>query len=139
MILLIVDGGGAFKQGLIDGGVGPYIADLLSGSSASPILFAWGVAAILRIALGSATVAALSTAGLVIPVLAASPANLALVTLAKGAGSAICSHVNDAGFWMFKEFFGLSMKETFVTWTVLSTIVSVVGLIVIMLINMALI
>ena len=117
------------RQVLIDGGVGKYVADLFAGTNASPLIFAWGVAALLRISLGSATVAAISTAGLVIPMLATHNVNLALVTLATGAGSAICSHVNDAGFWMFKEYFGLSMKETFGTWTVLSTIVSVLGLI----------
>lgn len=129
MMLLIIGGGGAFKQVLIDGGVGKYVAMLFAGSSASPLIFAWGVAALLRISLGSATVAAISTAGLVIPMLASNHVNLALLTLATGAGSAICSHVNDAGFWMFKEYFGLTMKETFGTWTVLSTIVSVIGLI----------
>jgi len=86
------------------------------------------IAAILRISLGSATVAALSTAGLVIPLLEQSDVNLALVVLATGAGSLIASHVNDAGFWMFKEYFGLSLKETFATWTVLETIISVCGL-----------
>ncbi|HEY0210866.1 GntP family permease [Acerihabitans sp.] len=128
MMLLIIGGGGAFKQVLIDGGVGHYVADLFSGTAASPIILAWVVAAILRISLGSSTVAAISTAGLVIPTLAHSDANLALVTLATGAGSAIASHVNDAGFWMIKEYFGLTMKETFATWTVLSTLVSVSGL-----------
>ena len=137
MMLLIIGGGGAFKQVLIDGGVGKYIALLFQGSSISPIILAWIVAAILRVCLGSATVAALSTAGLVIPMLAQSGnVNLALVTLATGAGSAICSHVNDAGFWMVKEYFGLSLKETFSTWTVLSTIVSVTGLISILLLSM---
>ncbi|MEH0875063.1 gluconate:H+ symporter [Pectobacterium cacticida] len=137
MMLLIIGGGGAFKQVLIDGGVGNYVAELFAGTSASPILLAWCVAAILRISLGSATVAAISTAGLVIPTLAQSDANLALVTLATGAGSAIASHVNDAGFWMIKEYFGLTMKETFATWTLLSTLVSVFGLIFILLLNMA--
>ncbi|WJV61931.1 gluconate:H+ symporter [Pectobacteriaceae bacterium C52] len=136
IMLLIIGGGGAFKQVLIDGGVGKYVAELFSGSSASPILLAWSVAAILRISLGSATVAAISTAGLVIPTLAQSHANLALVTLATGAGSAIASHVNDAGFWMIKEYFGLTMKETFATWTLLSTIVSVAGLALILLLDM---
>lgn len=128
MMLLIIGGGGAFKQVLIDGGVGDYVAELFQGSSISPILLAWIVAAILRVSLGSATVAALSTAGLVLPMLGQYDVNLALVVLATGAGSCICSHVNDAGFWMIKEYFGLSMKETFGTWTVLSTIVSVTGL-----------
>ncbi|ADK13169.1 MULTISPECIES: GntP family permease [Clostridium] len=137
MMILIIGGGGAFKQVLIDGGVGKYIATLFSGSSISPILLAWVVAAILRISLGSATVAALSTSGLVIPMLAScGHVNLALVTLATGCGSAIASHVNDAGFWMVKEYFGFSMKETFSTWTLLSTILSVTGLICILILNM---
>lgn len=129
MMLLIIGGGGAFKQVLIVGGVGKYIGELFMGSSFSPILLAWTVAAILRIALGSATVAALSTAGLVVPVLGMYDVNLALVTLATGAGSTIASHVNDAGFWMIKEYFGLTLKETFSTWTLLATIQSVLGLI----------
>ncbi|WP_046180167.1 GntP family permease [Domibacillus tundrae] len=128
MMLLIIGGGGAFKQVLIDGGVGDYVAELFEGTSLSPILLAWIIAAILRISLGSATVAALTTAGLVIPLLGQSDVNLALVVLATGAGSLIASHVNDAGFWMFKEYFGLSMKETFATWTLLETIISVAGL-----------
>ncbi|EJR57556.1 gluconate permease [Bacillus cereus VD115] len=128
MMLLIIGGGGAFKQVLIDGGVGNYVAELFKGTSLSPILLAWIIAAILRISLGSATVAALTTVGLVIPMLGQSDVNLALVVLATGAGSLIASHVNDAGFWMFKEYFGLSMKETFATWTLLETIVSVSGL-----------
>ncbi|MBL5767492.1 gluconate permease [Heyndrickxia sporothermodurans] len=128
MMLLIIGGGGAFKQVLIDGGVGDYVAELFKGTSLSPILLAWIIAAILRISLGSATVAALTTAGLVIPMLGQSDVNLALVVLATGAGSLIASHVNDAGFWMFKEYFGLSMKETFATWTLLETVISVAGL-----------
>ncbi|MEK4380242.1 gluconate permease [Bacillus halotolerans] len=128
MMLLIIGGGGAFKQVLINGGVGDYVADLFKETALSPILLAWLIAAILRISLGSATVAALSTTGLVIPLLGQSDANLALVVLATGAGSVIASHVNDAGFWMFKEYFGLSMKETFATWTLLETIISVAGL-----------
>lgn len=139
MMLLIIGGGGAFKQVLITGGVGDYVAELFTGSAMSPIILAWLVAAILRVSLGSATVAAISTAGLVIPILAQYDVNLALVTLATGAGSSICSHVNDAGFWMIKEYFGLSMKETFSTWTVLSTITSVAGLGFILLLNSSLI
>jgi GntP family gluconate:H+ symporter len=128
MMLLIIGGGGAFKQVLINGHVGDYVAELFKGTSISPILLAWIIAAILRISLGSATVAALTTAGLVIPMLGQTDVNLALVVLATGAGSLIASHVNDAGFWMFKEYFGLSMKETFATWTLLETIISVAGL-----------
>ncbi|CAL1521957.1 High-affinity gluconate transporter [Bacillus subtilis] len=128
MMLLIIGGGGAFKQVLINGGVGDYVAELFKETALSPIILAWLIAAILRISLGSATVAALSTTGLVIPLLGHSDVNLALVVLATGAGSVIASHVNDAGFWMFKEYFGLSMKETFATWTLLETIISVAGL-----------
>lgn len=128
MMLLIIGGGGAFKQVLIDGGVGKYVAELFADTTLSPILLAWLIAAILRISLGSATVASLTTAGLVIPLLGQSDVNLALVVLATGAGSLIASHVNDAGFWMFKEYFGLTMKETFATWTLLETIISVFGL-----------
>lgn len=129
MMLLIIGGGGAFKQVLIDGGVGDYVAQLFEGTTLSPILLAWTIAAILRISLGSATVAALTTAGLVIPLLGQTDVNLALVVLATGAGSLIASHVNDAGFWMFKEYFGLSMKETFATWTLLETIIAISGLV----------
>lgn len=136
MMLLIIGGGGAFKQVLITGGVGDYVAELFKGTSLSPILLAWIIAAILRIALGSATVAALTTAGLVIPMLGQTDVNLALVVLATGAGSLVASHVNDAGFWMFKEYFGLSMKETFATWTLLETIISVAGLVFILFLSL---
>lgn len=136
MMLLIIGGGGAFKQVLIDGGVGDYVAKLFEGTNLSPILLAWIIAAILRISLGSATVAALTTAGLVIPMLGQSDVNLALVVLATGAGSLVASHVNDAGFWMFKEYFGLSMKETFATWTLLETIISVAGLAFVLLLSL---
>ncbi len=135
MMLLIIGGGGAFKQVLIDGGVGDYVANLFHSTTLSPILLAWIIAAILRISLGSATVAALTTAGLVIPLLGQNDVNPALMVLATGAGSLIASHVNDAGFWMFKEYFGLSMKETFATWTLLETVVSVAGLVFILLLN----
>lgn len=136
MMLLIIGGGGAFKQVLINGGVGDFVAELFEGSTLSPILLAWIIAAILRISLGSATVAALTTAGLVIPMLGQSDVNLALVVLATGAGSLVASHVNDAGFWMFKEYFGLSMKETFATWTLLETIISVAGLAFVLLLSL---
>lgn len=136
MMLLIIGGGGAFKQVLIDGGVGDYVAEIFTDTTISPIILAWMIAAILRIALGSATVAALTTAGLVIPLLGTTDVNLALVVLATGAGSVIASHVNDAGFWMFKEFFGLTLKETFATWTLLETIISVAGLMFILLLSL---
>lgn len=136
MMLLIIGGGGTFKQVLIDGGVGDTIAKMFEGTYMSPILLAWIVAAVLRIALGSATVAAISTTGIVMPLLQASDANVALVVLAIGAGSVILSHVNDAGFWMFKEYFGLTVKETFLTWSLLETIISVSGIIFILFISL---
>lgn len=136
MMLLIIGGGGAFKQILIDGGVGKTVEELFTGSAMSPILLAWIVAAVLRISLGSATVAAISTVGIVMPLLESSDVNLALVVLATGAGSVIASHVNDAGFWMFKEYFGLTMKETLLSWTLLETVISVSGIIFILFISL---
>lgn len=136
MMLLIIGGGGVLKQVLIDGGVGDSVAALFADSHMSPLFLAWLIAAILRIALGSATVAALTTAGLVIPLMQGSGIDPALMVLATGAGSLIASHVNDAGFWMFKEFFGLTLKETFSTWTLLESVISVVGLVGVLVINM---
>ncbi|MBY0201317.1 gluconate:H+ symporter [Priestia megaterium] len=136
MMLLIIGGGGAFKQVLIDSGVGNYVASLFSDTNMSPLLVAWIIAAILRLCLGSATVAALTTAGLVAPLMTVSTVNPALIVLATGAGSVIFCHVNDAGFWMIKEFFGLSMKETFQTWSLLTTVLSVTGLVCVLLLGL---
>ncbi|WP_019395180.1 gluconate:H+ symporter [Priestia filamentosa] len=136
MMLLIIGGGGAFKQVLVDGGVGDYVASLFQDTNLSPLLIAWMIAALLRLCLGSATVAALTTAGLVAPLMAASAVNPALIVLATGAGSVIFCHVNDAGFWMVKEYFGLSMKETFQTWSLLTTVLSVTGLACVLLLEM---
>ncbi|EJM2415943.1 TPA: gluconate permease [Staphylococcus pseudintermedius] len=136
MMLLIIGAGGAFKQVLIDGGVGGAIEKIFTDVNISPILLAWLVAAILRLALGSATVAAISTTGIVLPLLQTADVNLALVALAIGAGSIFCSHVNDAGFWMFKEYFGLTVKETFLTWSLIETIISVSGLVFVLLISL---
>lgn len=137
MLLLIIGGGGALKQVIVDGGVGDYVAKLFEGSHMSPVLFAWIVAALLRICLGSGTVATLTTPGLVLPLLATMPnVNLELVALATGAGSAIASHVNDAGFWMVKESLGMTLKEAFGTYTVLSTIVAVSGLVFTLILDM---
>lgn len=136
MMLLILGAGGALKQVLIDGGVGDYVAVIFEGSSISPIILAWLIAAVLRVAQGSATVAALTTAGLVIPMMAGTDVNLELMVLATGAGSIIASHVNDTGFWIVKESFGLSMKETFATWTVLETLISISGLVFVLLLSL---
>ncbi|PTH59031.1 gluconate:H+ symporter [Staphylococcus agnetis] len=136
MMILIIGGGGAFKQILIDGGVGKTIEHFFIGSQLSPLLLAWLVAALLRLALGSATVAAISTTGIILPLLQTADVNLALVVLAIGAGSVFCSHVNDAGFWMFKEYFGLTVKETFLTWSLVETIISVSGLVFVYLLSL---
>ena len=136
MMILIIGGGGAFKQILIDGGVGKTIEHFFIGSQLSPLLLAWLVAALLRLALGSATVAAISTTGIILPLLQTADVNLALVVLAIGAGSVFCSHVNDAGFWMFKEYFGLTVKETFLTWSLVETIISVSGFVFVYLLSL---
>lgn len=136
MMLLIIGGGGAFKEVLIAGGVGDSVAQLFMNSNLSPIVLGWLIAAVLRICLGSATVAALTAAGLVAPLMAATGTNPALMVIATGAGSLIASHVNDAGFWMFKEYFNLSIKETVATWTALESVISVVGLAGAMLLNL---
>lgn len=128
MMLLII-GGGAFKQVLVDGGISDYVSSLFANLNMSPLIAAWLVAAVLRVCLGSATVASLTAAGLVAPMLAMSSVNPALMVLAVGAGSVIADHVNDAGFWMIKEYFGLSLKETFLSWTTATTVMSVTGLV----------
>ena len=128
MIMLIIAGGGAFKQILVDSGTSVYIIETLSETQASPIFLAWGIAAALRIALGSATVAALTAAGIAQPLLAATSVSPELLVLATGAGSLTCSHVNDTGFWLFKEYFGLTVVQTLRSWTIMETIVSIVGL-----------
>jgi gluconate transporter len=136
MIILIIGGGGALKQVLIDSGVGKYIATIMAGSQISPLILAWLIAAILRLALGSATVAAMTTAGIVLPLIGATGVNPALMVLATGAGSVVFSHVNDPGFWIFKEYFNLTIGETIASWSMLETIISVMGLAGVLVINM---
>lgn len=128
MILLILAGGGAFKQVLVDSGTSDYIVNLMKGVSLSPLIMAWTVAAVLRIALGSATVAAMTAAGIMQPLVATGTVSPELLVLATGAGSLTCSQVNDTGFWLFKEYFNLTIGQTLRSWTVMETIVSVVGL-----------
>jgi gluconate transporter len=128
MILLIIAGGGAFKQVLVDSGTNEYIVHLMNGVEMSPLVMAWTVAAILRIALGSATVSAMTAAGIMQPMVATGTVSPELLVLATGAGSLTCSQVNDTGFWMFKEYFNLTIGQTLRSWTVMETIVSIVGL-----------
>ncbi|PFO06243.1 permease DsdX [Bacillus sp. AFS076308] len=135
-IILVIGGGGAFNKVLLDSGIGTYIAELAQASHVSPILLGWGIAAMIRICTGSATVSMMTAAGIVAPIAALVPGtNVELLVLATGAGSLIASHVNDAGFWMFKEYFGLSVKETLMTWTALETIIAVAGLVFIEILN----
>jgi Gnt-I system high-affinity gluconate transporter len=129
MILLIIAGAGALKQILIDSGVSKQIADLLQNTSLSPLFLGWLTAAIIRVAVGSATVAGFTAAGIIAPLIIQTNTDPNLMVLSIGAGSLMFSHVNDAGFWMFKEYFNLSIKDTLRSWSVMETIVSVAGLI----------
>jgi Gnt-I system high-affinity gluconate transporter len=106
----VIAAGGAFKQVLVDSGLGKDLAAQFIHFSASPLVIAWAIATLLRIAVGSATVAGMTAAGIVQPLILSSGASPELMTLAVGAGSLMCSHVNDTGFWMFREWFGLSLK-----------------------------
>jgi len=136
MIILIIGAGGAFKQVLIDSGMGTDLSQFFEKSSLSPLVLGWLIATIIRIALGSATVAGLTAAGIVQPLVIASGVSPELMVLSIGAGSLMCSHVNDTGFWMFKEYFGISVSDTFKTWTVMETIIGVMGLAGVLVLNL---
>ncbi len=135
MILLIIAGAGALKEVLVDSGVSNYIADQLKGSSISPLVLAWLIATAIRVCVGSATVAGLTAAGIVLPLASGTGVSTELMVLAIGSGSLMLSHVNDTGFWMFKEYFNLSVKETLSTWTVMETMVGVIGLLGVLALN----
>ena len=136
-IVLIVGAGGGFKQMLVASGVGEVIGNLAVQTQISPILLTWLVAAVIRVATGSATVATITGAGIVAPVVALVPGvNKELLVLAAGAGSVILSHVNDAGFWLVKQYFNMTVAETFKTWSMMETILSVVALAFIMLLSL---
>jgi Gnt-I system high-affinity gluconate transporter len=135
IILLIVSGAGALKQVFTDSGVSAEIAVMLQGWTIHPLILGWLIAAIIRVAMGSATVAGLTTAGIIAPVIAQSGVDPNLMVLSIGAGSLMFSHVNDSGFWMFKEYFNLSIKDTIRTWSIMETIVALVGLAGVMILN----
>ncbi|MEU9027309.1 gluconate:H+ symporter [Streptomyces sp. NPDC048383] len=138
-ILLIVGAGGGFKQTLIDAGVGRMILELSENWAVPTLLLAWLIAVTIRLATGSATVATISAAGLVAPLAAdMDTTGTALLVLAIGAGSLFFSHVNDAGFWLVKEYFGMTVGQTLKTWSVMETIISVVGLGFVMLLSLVL-
>ncbi len=128
MILLIITAGGVFKQVLVDSGTGDYIAGFSSQWNMPPLLFAWVITALLRVMIGSATVAGITAAGVVAPLIATTGVSPELMVLAVGAGSVFGSHINDSGFWMFKEFFQLSLPQTLRSWTVMETLISIIGL-----------
>ncbi|MDQ6937003.1 MAG: GntP family permease [Actinomycetota bacterium] len=135
-ILLIVSAGGGFKQVLVDSGIAKVIASWVEGSTLSPLFLAWLVAVLLRLATGSATVATVTTAGILSPVAATlSNPHLSLLVLAIGAGSLFFSHVNDAGFWLVKEYFGLSVGQTIKSWSIMETLISVSGIVIVLLLS----
>ncbi len=133
-VMLIVGAGGGFKQVLVDGGTGLAIGKVAVALSLSALVLGWIVAVLIRVSTGSATVATVTAAGIVAPLAAGlPPAQLALVVLSVGAGSLFFSHVNDAGFWLVKEYFGMTIWETIKTWSVMETLISVIGLLLTML------
>jgi gluconate transporter len=129
VILLIIAGAGALKEVFVASGVSGRISSALLGLPVDPLILGWFIAAVLRVSLGSATVAGLTAAGIMTPVIAASPGvDPNLLVLAIGAGSLMFSHVNDSGFWMAKEYFNLSLRETLMSWTLMEGIVGFAGI-----------
>jgi Gnt-I system high-affinity gluconate transporter len=134
-ILLIVGGAGALKQVFSDSGVSVEIGALLQNMDIHPLILGWMIAAFIRVCIGSATVAGLTSAGILAPIMPQLGADPNLMVLAVGAGSLMFSHVNDSGFWMYKEYFNVSLKDTILSWSLMETVVSVTGMIVVMLID----
>ncbi|KOG59714.1 gluconate permease [Streptomyces antibioticus] len=128
MILLVIGAGGAFKNVLVEGGISDYIKDVTHSWSISPLVLAWLIAVILRVALGSATVAVVTASGVVLPLLAGSGASPEMMVLAVSCGSIAFSHVNDPGFWLFKEYFNLSVVQAIKVRTTYTTVLAVLGL-----------
>jgi gluconate:H+ symporter, GntP family len=136
-ILLIVAAGGGFKQTLVDTKIGDLIAGWVAGSGFSVLLLAWFVAVLIRLATGSATVATVTAAGILAPLVTTlDPGETSLLVLAIGAGSLFFSHVNDAGFWLVKEYFGLTVGQNIKTWSLMETVISVAGLVFVLLLGL---
>jgi Gnt-I system high-affinity gluconate transporter len=135
-ILLIIAGAGALKQVLTEAGVSAELGVQLASLPVPPLLLGWAVATLIRVCLGSATVAGVTAAGVVGPLVASSGVNPNLMVLAVGAGSLMFSHVNDSAFWMFKEYFGLSLKDTFRSWTMMETLVGIFGILFVLLLSL---
>ena len=128
-IMLIIGAGGALKQMLIDVGLGTTIAHASQLVDMSPLLLGWFTAVIIRLATGSATVATVTAAGLMAATVGSNPGlNPSLLALSIGSGSLFFSHINDAGFWLVKEYMGMNLPDMFKTWSTLETIISVMGL-----------
>jgi Gnt-I system high-affinity gluconate transporter len=136
VIVLIVGGAGALKQVFADSGVSGEIAASLLTLNIHPLVLGWLIACVIRVCIGSATIAGLTTAGLIAPVITQAHVDANLMVLSIGAGSLMFSHVNDAGFWLFKEYFNLSVKDTVRSWSMMETIVAILGLAGVMLINL---
>lgn len=134
-IIMIIAGAGALKEILTSAGISTYIGELVKTSSLSPLITGWLIAAVIRLSLGSATVAGLTAAGLIAPGIDPALVNPNLMVLAIGSGSLMFSHVNDTGFWMFKEYFNLSIKDTIRSWSLMETVVSFTGLIVVLILD----
>jgi Gnt-I system high-affinity gluconate transporter len=134
-VLLIIAGAGILKEVLTDSGVSDYIGGMMSSTDVSPLFLGWLIAAVLRICVGSATVSALTAGGIVLPLVNSGAVNAELMVISIGAGSLVLSQVNDVGFWMYKEYFSLSIKDTLKTWTVMETIIGVCGLLGVLIIN----
>ncbi|MDQ1296552.1 MAG: Gnt-I system high-affinity gluconate transporter [Bacteroidota bacterium] len=135
VIMLLIAGAGALKQVLIDSGVSKYIGEMLSHSTLSPLFLGWLIATILRFCIGSATVAGMTAAGIVLPLVTAGGVKPELMVLAIGSGSLMVGHVNDGGFWLFKEYFNLSIKDTLKSWSVMETSIGIMGLIGVMILS----
>jgi Gnt-I system high-affinity gluconate transporter len=135
MLLLIMSGAGALKQVLIGSGVSEEIGVLLNGIDIHPLLLAWLMTCVIRVCVGSATVAGLTAASIVLPLVSRGDVDPSLMVLSVGAGSLMFSHVNDAGFWLFKEYFNLSIKDTIRSWSMMESIVAVCGIIGVMAIH----
>ena len=135
-ILLVIAGAGALKQVFGDSGTSKYIGSLLADAAIPPLLLGWGIAAFIRVCVGSATVAGLTTVGIVLPLIQSQAIKPELMVLAIGSGSLMFSHINDGGFWLFKEYFNLTIGQTIRTWSLMETIVSIVGLLGVLALNL---
>lgn len=135
MILLIMSGAGALKQILIDSGVSHDIGAILTRLDTDPLILGWAIACVIRVCVGSATVAGITAAGIIMPLMDRPDVNPNLMVLAIGAGSLMFSHVNDGGFWLFKEYFNLSIKDTLRSWSLMETIVAVAGMAGVLILN----